>query len=399
MAKRRANGEGSISKRKDGTWCAVLTLGLDPETGKQKRKFYYGRTQKEVKGKLARAQADIRNGIFISNNNEMTYGEWLDVWLELYARPRISQATYESYEENIRLHIKPTLGHIKITELKTDHLQKLYNQKSESGRLDGTGGLSPRSVELIHVPNHAALKQAVKLGLVMRNVSEGTSRPRKTKKRTKFLTVEEQEIFQGALQNERLEAAFLLDLGTGLRVGELLALRWEDIDLEARRIRIERAISRVRVKGSETKTALQFHEPKTPSSIRTVPVSPILVREIKKHRKRQNEEKVRAGSAYNDQGLVFCSELGQPIDPRNLSRKLDQLIKKAGLPSFGMHTLRHTFATRLHEKGVQAKTVADILGHSDTSTTQNIYTHVTHEHKQLAVNELDEILIRKKALQ
>jgi integrase len=394
MAKRRANGEGSISKRKDGTWCAVLTLGLNPRTGKQKRKFYYGRTQKEVKEKLARAQVEIQNGTFV-DNHKITVGEWLNRWLEEYARPHIRPATWKSYEENIRLHINPAIGHIKLKDLKSSDLQRHYNDKFRNGRVDGTGGLSARSVQLIHAPIHAALKQAMNEGLIMRNVSEATKLPRGEKKDIKVLTPDEQGNFLTVLSNDRLGIVFLVDLGTGLRVSELLALQWQDVDLEAKTIRVHQALTRVRIEGQPTKTALRFQPLKTANSKRSISLPEPVVIGLRHHKARQNEEKLRAGQGYTDHGLVFCSELGQPIDPRNLTRKLDQLLQKAGVPRTNMHALRHTYATRLLEKNEHPKVVQELLGHSQISLTLDTYSHVMPEIKQKAAEKLNDVLSTK----
>lgn len=333
------------------------------------------------------------------DSHKITLGEWLDKWLEEYAKPHIRSSTWESYEENIRLHIKPAIGHIELKKLQPSHLQQLYNEKFSNGRLDGTGGLSSRSVQLIHAPIHAALKQAMNEGLIIRNVSEATKLPRGEKKNIRILTPDEQSKFLTVLSNDRLGIAFLLDLGTGLRVGELLALRWQDVDLESKTIRVQQALSRVRIQGGTIKTALRFQPLKTAKSRRSIPLPEPIVAELRRHKARQNEEKLRAGKGYTDHGLVFCSELGQPVDPRNLTRKLDQLIRQAGVPRINMHALRHTYATRLLEMNEHPKVVQELLGHSQISLTLDIYSHVMPEVKQKAAEKLNDVLTTKKPSQ
>lgn len=392
MAKKkvkRGNGEGCISQRKDGKWVAVATTGRDPETGKLARKFIYGRTRQEVSEQLTKTLNDIQHGIYV--DSKLTLGEWLDIWLKEYAKPHIRPSTFKSYEEQIRLHIKPFLGTIQLKKLQPGQVQKMYNERLANGKSDGKGGLSPRSVQIIHAALHSALKQALKEGLVVRNVTEATKLPRREKREPRVLSIEEQNQFMDILDDDRLGVAFLLDLGTGLRVGELLGLRWQDVNLDDKVIRVKQAISRVRNEDGPTKTMLQFQSLKTEKSQRSIPMPDYIAAKLKQHKAKQNQERLRAGSGYQNLDLVFCSELGQPVDPRNFTRKFYQLIAKAGLKRTNLHALRHTYATRLLEMNEHPKVVQELLGHSQISLTLDTYSHVLPELKQAAAQKLNSV--------
>jgi integrase len=247
-------------------------------------------------------------------------------------------------------------------------------------------------VRKIHQVLHGALKQAVKNQLVVRNVSEATTLPKLQQTReVRALTLEEQQKFLKALEGHRLATAFKVLLGTGLRRGELLALTWKDVDLANATLTVRQSL--VRVKGQ-----LLFQEPKTKTSKRTIPLPDDLVAELKAHKARQAQEKLLAGPAYEDNGLVFANELGQPLDPRSFIRWFYQIRDKAGLPKdVNLHALRHTYATRLLERGVSLKVIQQLLGHSKFDVTADIYSHVAPELQREAVAVLNGLFRHEKA--
>jgi integrase len=374
---RRGNGEGCISKRKDGTYAAVLSNGRNPSTGKPKRIFLYGKTRAEVADKLAKTLGEMQQGSFVEPNN-LTVGGWLDTWLKDYAKPHIRQATWVSYEMLIRVHIKPSIGNIKLRQLQPTHLQELYNEELRNGRADQTGGLSARTVELTHVVVHSALKQAIENGLLVRNASDATKLPRQEKKEMRVLTPDEEKKLLDTLGTDTYSTAILLDLSTGLRLGELLGLRWEDVDLDAGILRVQQSIARLKNDGGTTKTSLVFQPLKTKKSQRSVPIPESVVVTLKTYKARQNRE-----------GLVFSTPTGTPIEPRNFIRRFGQLLAKAGIPEANVHAMRHSYATRLFELNEHPKTVQELLGHSQISMTLDTYSHVMPEIKQAAAKKLD----------
>lgn len=322
-------------------------------------------------------------GTFVEPH-EITLGEWLDRGLELYKKPNRRRTTVDNYETMIRAHIKPALGHIPLMKLEPAHLQEFYNRKAKEK--------SSRTVHLLHYIIGVTLKRAVKEGKLYRNVNEATELPPMRKKEITPLSAEEVQKFLDAEAGDRLYAAFVLELGTGLRRGELLALRREDIDFEKGMVHVNRTLVMVRAEGGSSRTELVYQEPKTEKSREPVPIPKVVLEELKRHRARQEEEKAFWGQAYQDNGLVFCTEDGKPLDPANFFRRYKRILKRAGLPAVSFHTLRHTFATLLLEAGEEMKTVQELLRHTVIDVTADIYTQVTKRLKKKVSAKVEEIL-------
>jgi len=225
MAGKRGNNEGTIVRRQDGRWMAAVTIGRDTIMGEPKRVYFYGKTRQEVAGKLVKALNDVRQGVFVKPI-KLTVGQWLDTWLYEYKKLRLRPTTFDSYEVMVRCHLKPAIGHILLKDLRPEHLQRLYREKLANG-------LSPRTVRYIHAVINQALRQAVKNQLIACNVSEATVLPSEGKKEIRPLTTDQVAQLLTSIEGDRLYPAILLELATGLRRGELLALRWQDIDLKA----------------------------------------------------------------------------------------------------------------------------------------------------------------------
>lgn len=384
---RRGNGEGTISKRKDGRWCAAVTLGRHPQTGKPKRVFFYGATRAEVAEKLTVALAGVQNGTFVEPTR-VTVSQWLDVWLQKYKKPELRPTTFDSYETMIRVHLTPAIGALQLKDLRSDQLQHLYNEKTKAG-------LSATTVRYIHTVARMALAQAVKNGLVPRNVAEATTRPRQVKKDIQPLTLEQVSLLFKTIEADRLFPAICLEFNTGLRRGELLALRWQDINLKDETLTVRQGLVRVTNHGAhdgKRKTALVFQEPKTSSSRRTIPLSEEVLAELKRWKSRQAQEKLQLGQGYQDIGLVFCQENGTPLEPRNFTRRFAVMLQRAGLPNIRFHDARHTFATLMLELGEPARVVQQILGHSKIAMTLDTYSHVSLDMERKAAARLTEAL-------
>lgn len=395
MAHKRGNGEGTILKRKDGKgWQGQVTIGRDPETGKLKRVTYYGKTQKEVQQKINKAISELNDGTFIKPHT-VTFGEWADKWLEDYKRPpNVKLSTYVSYEMLIRQHLKPKLGSVLLKDLNSEVLQKFYNEQVANGRSDGKGGLSPKTLRNLHNMIHECLQQAVYNNLIHRNISEATNLPKcSNKKEIRVLSKDEMQRFLRIISKERLKCAYILLLGSGIRLGELLALKWSDINFESGIMSINKTLNRLKTldENSPTKTRLIFQEPKTDKGKRLIPLSPKILDELLLHKSRQDDEKELAEGIFNDIDLVFCSTIGTPIDPRSLIRNLHNICKNSGIKRINIHAMRHTYATRLLEANQHPKIVQELLGHSNISMTLDIYSHVMPDVKKSAVQTLDSL--------
>ncbi len=413
MAKRRGNGEGSITKRKDGRWQGYVTVGYDVETEKPKKKYFYGRTRKEVAERVNEALGKVSAGSF-KIPSRMTAAEWLNTWLNDYMKPSLRPTTWESYRTQVDKHILPAIGHLQLAQMQTSHLQRLYNEKLESGRADGkkkcevcgkltgrknvtackncggklqTIGLSPRSVKYIHIVIHGALEQAKKEGMITINVADAAKLPKEEKKDIKVLDVAGISIFLAHAKETRLYPLYYVGLSTGLRRGELLGLRWQDIDFNNKQLSVNQGLVR-------TKGGLVFQEPKTKLSKRTITLSGDVIQELTLHKENQEAQKREAGEAYNEVlDLVFCNELGGPICPRNLTRCFERLLKKAGLEgAVSFHGMRHTFATLSLQEGVDIRTTQENLGHHSAAFTLDTYSSVTAKMKKEATDKIGRLL-------
>jgi integrase len=358
VSKKRGNGEGSITKRKDGRWMARYTV----HTAKgPKRRHLYGRTRQEVAAKLAQATSD-QDSTLVFDAGNLTLGEYLDRWLKDSVKDTVRISTYERHEAIIRIHLKPAFGKLKLKAVTPAHIQGLYRDRLDCG-------LSPATVQKIHAVLHKALEQAMRWRLVPNNVADAARAPRPAPKRISPLSSGETRNLLEAARGNRLEALYVLAVHTGMRQGELLALNWEDVDLNEGVVRVSRTLTR---DGGR----LAIGEPKTKRSRRTIHLAQIAMRKLKGHLERQQEEMESLGGLYRDQGLVFTTQVGTLINPTNLrKRSLRSLLELAGLRRVRFHDLRHTCATLLLSKNVHPKYVQELLGHSSVSITLDTYSH------------------------
>ena len=371
---RRGNGEGSITKRKDGLYMA--RYWVETPMGK-KRKTVYAKTRREIDEKLTKAKADRSRGLIFEGDRE-TLSAYLERWLSDVVRDTVKENMLENYTYLVRRHIIPELGHLRLKDLKTDQVRHLYRKKLDSG-------LSNRTVQLIHTTLRKALQQAVSDGILPRNVCEAVKAPRRVKKEMQILTPEQARKFLKAAKGDRLEALYVLAITTGLREGELLGLRWSDVDLEGGKLQVLRQLTR-------TKNGLSFTPPKRGRS-RVVRLTDTAVAALKAHKAVQNGERLKAGSLWKDNGLVFTSNVGTPVDVGNLTyRSFRPLLKRAGLPQIRIHDLRHTAATLMLGRDVHPKIVQEMLGHSTITQTMDTYSHVLPDMQDQAVSAIESAL-------
>ena len=380
MPKRRANGEGNIRKRKDGRWEGRYTAGHDPVTGKQIFKNVLGKTQAEVKDKLNTALEELKR-IDVIVSDQMTTGEWLDTWLEHYAKPVMRATTYNNYETLIRLHIKPYIGEVKLNKLTTLQIQKLYNKLLSDGRYDRPEakdqpkGLSSKTVRNIHTVIHSACEKAIMERLLAVNPTKGCRLPKKERTEMKVLPPEKLADFFREAKETGVFELYYLDLSTGLRRGELLGLKWSDIDFEKRTLEVKRQIQRVNGVIQETAS-------KTHNAYRKILLPVEAVEILQQYKAKQAIE-----SEY-----IFPSPTGGIMEPDCARKMLKRVLQRAGLDELRFHDLRHTFATLALQNGVDVKTLSGILGHYSAGFTLDTYAHVTAQMQEDAANRMGDFL-------
>ena len=369
MARKRGQGEGSIYRRKDGLWVAQVTI-----QGRHVSK--YSKTQGECREWLRKMQTQVQNGLTLSGA-QTSVADYLSEWLVLI-ESSVRPKTIYQYTNIVRLHIKPDLGALKMKDLQPRQIQALYSKKLESG-------LNPRTVVLIHAVLRRALDQAVKSGMIGINPALAIVRPKFKRKEMKTLTDSQVRTLISLVEGSRFEALFWLAVTTGLRQGELLGLKWADVDWAGRRLGIQRQLQRVR-------GGLVFSEPKTAAGRRVIALGVASIEKLRKHQKFLLNERTEAGSSWQDDDMVFPSSIGTPMDPSNVYHHLKKLLKKSGLPDFRFHDLRHTAATLMLQQGTHPKVVQERLGHSDISLTLNTYSHVLPGMQDEAAGKMDELL-------
>lgn len=361
--KRRGNGEGNIYLRKDGRWEARLTLGDG------KRQSLFGKTREDVAKKLAALAADRDRGLPVGQSQRLTVGAFLEDWLARHGSA-VRHRTRRRYAELLRLHIIPKLGKLPLVKLSPMQIERRYMELHTQPAQKNGKPLSAATVHRVHSALHEALEDALRKGLIPRNPCDVVTLPKEEKYASKTFTPEQCYTFLDAITGDRLEALYLLAITTGMREGELLALRWEHLDLDRGFLQVASTI------GPGEHGGLVFGQPKTDSSRRIISLVPEAVDALCTHRTCQLEERLAMGAEWIDSGLVFTRPTSAPIDGRNFSRRqFYPLLERAGLPRIRPHELRHTIATlNLHE-GTPISEVSKMLGHASQRTTMNIYSH------------------------
>ena len=377
--------KGCIVQRSKGSWGLVVELGRDPETGKRRQQWVTVRgTKKEAERRLRELLHQLDTGGFVKPNR-LTVGQYLAQWCESYAAMHTTPRTAESYQFIVQHHLVPALGALSLTQLHPQHLQVYYARALSHGRVDGKGGLSPRSVLYHHRILSEALGHAVKMGLLARNVAEAVDPPHPSRKDMATLAPEDIPCLLRAAQETPYHNLFFTALHTGLRLGELLALRWSDVNLVLASLSVVRTLYR-------RSTGYVIKEPKSPHSRRSVALSPSLALLLRQHKAEQAAQRVLLGSTLADSDSVFAHTDDAPLDPSTVSHAFARILRKAGLPHIRFHDLRHTHATLMLKGNVHPKVVSERLGHSSVAFTLDTYSHVLPGLQEVAARRFDEVL-------
>ncbi|MDL2219414.1 site-specific integrase [Ruminococcaceae bacterium OttesenSCG-928-O06] len=391
MAK-RSNGEGSITKRGDGRY-NIKWYDINGE-----RQTSSAKTLTDAKEKLKQHISDVERGIDTSDG-KMLLSDWLKAWLEGYAQPVVSRSTYTGYYSSVHKHILPYFGKTLLRELNTHKMQMFYGHLSTGKRADGReGNLSDNSIKKIHMMFKMALNQAVNNGLIPRNPALNVKLPKIRPKEMRVLSMDEQHKLEKAALDSDNRNAFgvYLCVNTGLRLGELLGLQWKDIDWEKKEILVRRNLGRrvVFEDGMPNGTAIVIGDTKTFSSRRSVPITADMVEKITEFKAKQDAAKQAAGEAYKDDDFLLASDLGKHYEPRHYEELFYGLVEQAGIEKANFHSLRHTFATRCIEAGMDVYVVSKLLGHTNPTTTLNRYGHLLPDHRAASVEKLERYMSR-----
>lgn len=387
MAKRNARNSGSIRKKtitKNGQeytyWESRVTVGTDPGTGKQIQKSFTGKTQKEVRERLQAATVEINNGTY-KFPSKMTVGEWLDTWVETYLGG-VKPFTVASYTTQIRNHIKPAFGAVKLEALKTEDIQKFYNGlgKETSKRK----ALSPKTIKNIHGVFHAALDKAVALKYIRYNPSDACDLPRIEQKQIQPLDEIETKAFLEAIKGHRFEELFRFTLFSGLREGEALGLKWDCVDFRSNTILVDKQLQREKKKDGK-----YIFAPLKNDKARRIVIADRVMKQLWAYKVKQFEMRSAAGAAWENSGLVFTDELGHHLAIHTVYKDFKKIVAAIGKPDARFHDLRHSYAVASIRAGDDIKTVQDNLGHATASFTLDIYGHVTEQMKQASAARMD----------
>ncbi len=376
MARKRKNGEGTVRLRSDGRWEGRYVVGYD-EKGYPKTKNVLAKTKKECVEKLNALKAKLGGLKSDKIKVDMPFGDWIDFWYKYYTKDRIRATTRAGYEGRIYLHIIPELGKIPLNKLTQNDLQQFYTRLINNGRLRNVDlkgkGLSNAMVRGCHMTCRAALEKAVQEKLIRVNPAIDCKLPPKKAREMQVLTREEMQRFMIQAQAEGYYEVFLLELATGLRRGELLALQWDDLNFETGELQITKQVYRTKEDG------LLISEPKTKASIRTAVLPTPLLAVLKEYKTTVNSRWMFPSPVVED----------APMDPGTVRRRLQLVLEHADCKHVRFHDLRHTFATAAVGKGMDVKTLSGVLGHTSAATTLDIYTHITDTMQAEAAAKID----------
>ncbi len=374
--RKRGHGEGSITQRKsDGLWQAALTL---PDG---KRKYLYGKTRKDVQDKLARALHETRGGLPLPDNRQ-TLKAFLQKWLIEVARPKVRATTLTRYTFDVKRIGDSAIGRFPLAQVTPQAIQAFLNDLTAQG-------LSARSVQHSRAVLRSALTCAERWGLVPRNAARLVSPPRAQHHEAPAISPEQAGAILDAFEGHPFEALVTVALGTGLRKGELMGLRWDDVDLNAGTLTVRHQLQRINGKRELT-------EPKSRQSRRTIALAPSVVESLRLQRVRQLEMRLAAGARWQETNHVFTSAVGSGLDQSNVTHTFQAQLKRAGAPHMRFHDLRHGAASLLLTQGVSARAVMDVLGHSQITLTLGTYSHIINEVRRDAADKMEGVFERRR---
>ena len=373
---RRGHNEGNIRQRTDGRWEVRLSAGIDYKTGKPRRTSTCCNTRQEAIAILQQQAHEVRTQGW-RDPMSVTLGEWYEYWLDTYMKDTVKQSTYASYRSYLNKHFC-VLGKILLKKLEPHTLQEFYNYKFREERL------SPKTLRNYHMALHKCLQQAVKEHLLVYNPCDAVTLPSGEKPEIVVFTNDQQRALVQASYRHRYGVFIRLDLCTGLRMGELLALKWEDIDFSKKAIRIQRSME-YRYSVGEWRIG----EPKSKAGYRTIPLTDETIRILTEQKEKNKNIKKIQEEWYE---FIFLSRKGEPVKNSAYDTALFKICDKAKINRFSMHVLRHTFATRCIEGGMMPKTLQKILGHSNIGITMNLYVHITEDEKQKEIDKVSCVL-------
>lgn len=375
---------GHIVKRGKNSYSLAVSVGRDLETGKYRYQWVTVKgTKKDAEKRLSELLNQIDNGTFMKPS-KTTLAEYLERWLKDYAWSNLSPRTAEGYESIIRQHVIPSIGSLRLAQLKPEHLQQYYSEKMTDGRCDGKGALSQTTVNHHHTCLHRALKMALKWGLISRNPADAVTPPRPQRTEMQTMNEEEVETFLEFVKKTPYYALFYLNIFTGMRRSELLALRWCEVDLDLCEVSVIRSLHHLH-NGS-----LIFRQPKTVKGRRMIALTPSTALMLREHKKNQEVTKLMLGVGVKDDDLVFSQVDGKPLLPDTVSHAWTKTVKRAGLKHFRLHDGRHTHASIMLKQGIHPKIVQERLGHATISTTLDLYSHVAPGLQEAAARHFDE---------
>jgi integrase len=381
---------GCIIER-NGSFRIKAPLGKNPQTGKYEAYYetFHGNIT-EARKRLRQILTELDKGVFIKPG-KITVSDYLKDWLKDYAYPNLAPRTAEGYDSIISRHLIPSLGMVPLMQLRPEMIQRYISDKLSHGRADQKGGLTARTIRHHIICLHTALQNATKLGLLFRNPVDAVTIPRAERHEMRTMNETDIHLLLEMAQGTQYYALFYTAIFTGMRRSELLALRWQDVDLLLLQTSINRTLHQV--KGGRT----IFRQPKTEKSRRLIALTPSTVALLQEYRDSQNILRESLGYAkLTENDLVFCQYDGKPFLPNTVTHNWIKLVRRAGLSGIRLHDARHTHATLMLKQGIHPKIVQERLGHSSIQITLDTYSHVAPGLQQAAANKFDEIVIHSE---